>query len=174
VYEIAIKEGFGFFRGIRQSQDLCFVSGKALHPFIVEKVGNKPGPIIDDNGNRIGTHPGLHFYTIGQRKGIGLPFLHYVKGMDREKNALLVTRDRSRVLGSGMTVEKFNWLAPKQKRPFRCLAQIRSSQPEVPVAVAPKGRLLQIKCLKPVEGITPGQICALYRGKRCIGGGAIK
>jgi tRNA-specific 2-thiouridylase len=72
VYKIAKKEGFPYFEKIKQSQNFCFVSNKALPFFIQKEIGTNPGPIINLKGNILGTHQGLYFYTIGQRKGLGL------------------------------------------------------------------------------------------------------
>jgi tRNA-specific 2-thiouridylase len=173
VYSIAIKEGLGFYRGVRQSQDLCFVSEQAMKPFLFEKLGKREGPIVDEEGKRIGEHYGLFLYTVGQRKGLGFPTAHLVKGFDAKKNALIVTRERSRVLASNFSVKDFNWLVKPRAKKFRAMAQIRTHQPEVKAAVVRKGAALEITCAQPIEGVAPGQICALYRGKRCIGGGTI-
>ncbi|MFA6213771.1 MAG: tRNA 2-thiouridine(34) synthase MnmA [Candidatus Micrarchaeia archaeon] len=177
VYEIAIREGLGFYAGIRQSQDLCFVSERAMKPFLFEKLGKREGPIVDEEGRRVGTHYGLFLYTIGQRKGLGLPSAHFVKGFDVKGNALVVTRDRARVLGKRFMVEKFNWLARPPARRFSAMVQIRTHQPEVQAAITPKGkgaRTLEVECLEPVEGIAPGQVCAVYGGNACLGGGPIR
>ncbi|MFA6907470.1 MAG: tRNA 2-thiouridine(34) synthase MnmA [Candidatus Micrarchaeia archaeon] len=177
VYEIAIREGLGFYAGVQQSQDLCFVSEHAMKPFLFEKLGKREGDIVDEQGRRLGTHCGLFLYTVGQRKGLGLPSAHFVKGFDAKRNALIVTRDRARVLGKKFAVEKFGWLSGKAPaRKFSAMVQIRTHQPEVAAAITPKGkgaRSLVVECALPIEGIAPGQVCAIYRGKACLGGGAI-
>jgi len=178
VYDIAIKEGLGFYAGVSQSQDLCFVSEHAMKPFLFEKLGKQEGDIVDEQGKRVGTHYGLFLYTIGQRKGLGLPSAHFVKGFDVKKNALIVTKDRARVLERKFSVENFNWLSAKAPaRKFSAMVQIRTHQPEVAAIITPKGRgarTLEVECALPIEGIAPGQICAIYNGKACLGGGPIK
>ena len=177
VYDIAIREGLGFYAGISQSQDLCFVSEHAMKPFLFEKLGKREGDIIDDEGKRVGTHYGLFLYTVGQRKGLGLPIAHFVKGFDVKKNALIVTRDRQRVLGKKFVVEKFNWLEKPFAKRTKAMVQIRTHQPEVAAVITPRGkgsRTLEVGCALPIEGIAPGQICAIYLGKMCLGGGPIK
>ena len=176
VYDIAIKEGFGFFKGVRQSQDLCFVSERAMKPYLFEKLGKREGDIVDESGKKIGTHYGLFLHTIGQRRGLGFPLAHFVKEFDVRKNALIVTRDRENVLGRKFSVEKFNWLGKPIARKFPAMVQIRTHQPEMAAIITPKcrgSRALEVECSLPVEGIAPGQICAIYRGKQCIGGGQI-
>jgi len=215
VYDIAIREGLGFYAGIGQSQDLCFVSEHAMKPFLFEKLGKREGDIVDEHGRRIGTHYGLFLYTIGQRKGLGLPSAHFVKGFDVKKNALVVTKDRKNVLGNRFSVENFNWLAGKAPvtnlglkaeasgtegedtrlgapplpegkwlphrgssvKKFRAMVQIRTHQPEVAAMITPIGkgsRTLEVECAMPIEGIAPGQICAIYKGGTCLGGGPIE
>jgi len=174
VYGIAIKEGLDFYRGVRQSQDLCFVSERAMKPYLFEKLGKRQGPVVDEQGRRIGEHYGLFLYTIGQRRGLGFPLAHFVKGFDVKKNALIVTRDMKNVLANAFAVENFNWLVEKPAaKKFRAMAQIRTHQKEVGAAVTVKGRGLEVECSEPIEGIAPGQVCALYRGNVCLGGGAI-
>jgi len=173
VYGIATENGLGFYRGVRQSQDLCFVSERAMKPFLFEKLGKHPGPILDEEGKRIGEHHGLFLYTIGQRKGLGLPFANFVKGFDVKRNALLVTRDRSHVLGKRFMAERFNWLSKPSAKSFRALAQIRTHQKGIPAKITKQGKNLLVECRDPIEGIAPGQICALYSGKICLGGGPI-
>jgi len=174
VYDIAIRNGFGFFKGVRQSQDLCFVSEQAMKPYLFEKLGKREGDIVDEQGRRIGTHYGLFLYTVGQRKGLGLPSAHFVKGFDVKRNALVVTKDRKNVLADAFSVKDFNWLVEKPRaKKFRAMAQIRTHQEEVKASIVQNGKMLGIVCDEPIEGIASGQICALYRGKACLGGGAI-
>ena len=177
VYDIAINWGLGFYAGVSQSQDLCFVSEHAMKPYLFEKLGKREGDIIDDEGRRVGMHYGLFLYTVGQRKGLGLPSAHFVKGFDVKRNALIVTRDRNMVLGKKFVVEKFNWLSKPPARKFAAMVQIRTHQPEAAAIITPKGkgsRSLVVECALPVEGIAPGQICAIYKNSSCLGGGAIK
>ena len=172
-YETAIKAGLGFFTNIKQSQDLCFVSERAMKPFLFEKLGKKPGPIIDESGKRIGEHYGLYLYTVGQRRGLGFPFAYFVKGFDVKKNALLVTRNRENVLERSFTVSRFNWLSAPFTRRTRALIQIRNHHVQMPALIIQKGKKLIVHCDSPIEGIAPGQICSIYKGRVCLGGGAI-
>jgi tRNA-specific 2-thiouridylase len=173
VYDIAIKEGLGFYTGVKQSQDLCFVSEKAMKQFLFEKIGKREGPIIDEDGKKIGTHYGLFLYTIGQRRGLGFSSAHFVKGFDVQRNALLATRERKNVLGRKMVVEDFNWLSKPRARKFSAYVQIRTHQPPVRAVIAQHKGMLEVVCEEPIEGIAPGQICAVYMGKACLGGGPI-
>ncbi len=178
VYDEAIRAGFEFFSRVRQSQDLCFVSEKAFPDFLKQEVKPKRGPIIEfETGKTIGTHDGLCFYTVGQRRGLSFPFAHYVKEIDAKRNALVVTRNRKKLLEKRVLVSSFNWLtaAPIKKR-SRVFAQIRHHQKEKPATVFPKknGKEIEVVFDKAQEGITPGQVLALYKKGACLGGGVIK
>jgi tRNA-specific 2-thiouridylase len=95
VYEIAEKEGLDFYLKLAQSQDFCFVSENSMNSFLKKEVGGKKGKIFDVKGKVLGKHNGLQFYTIGQRKGIGLsggPY--FVVSKDVDKNILVVSKNK--------------------------------------------------------------------------------
>ena len=175
-YDLAIRAGFEFFARIRQSQDLCFVSGAAMKSFLKEKIKCKPGPIIDDEtGKTIGRHEGLCFYTVGQRRGLFFPNAHYVVALDAKRNALIVTRDRKKLLEKRVFVTGFNWLTPTPPRKkTRTFAQIRHHQKERSATVFPQKNEVEIVFDETQEGIAPGQVLALYDKDICLGGGVIK
>ncbi len=176
VYEEAIRGGFRFFAKVPQSQDLCFVSGNAMRCFLEERLGVRRGPIMDaESGREIGRHGGIFNFTIGQRRGLRFPSMHFVEGFDAKKNAVIVTRDRARLARKGMLLSGFNAVSgPLPSSAFRAAVQIHPHQKELPALIVPKGRK-QVGILldAPLEGIAPGQICAVYRNGVCLGGGAI-
>jgi tRNA-specific 2-thiouridylase len=175
VYGLAQREGFEIFSKRKQSQDLCFVSGNALPEYIEGELGKKKGEIVDESGTVVGRHEGLHFYTIGQRKGLRLPHRYYVKAFDVLKNLLVVTEDRKKLLGKEARLTDVRLISgevPKKK--FSAMAQVRYRQKaERAVVEVLRGKKAVVKFAKPVEAITPGQVCALYRGSECIGAGII-
>jgi len=175
VLSLAKKEGFEIFETRKQSQDLCFVSGKDLPKFIEEKVGKKPGPIFDSKGKRLGFHKGLHFYTIGQRKRLGLNGLYFVKSLDHAKNTLIVTTDRSEILQQEAHLSNLHFISGKlPTSDIPVLAQARYRQPPVEATLHPLGNgKALISFSSPIEAVTPGQVCALYTGGLCLGGGII-
>jgi len=172
VFAIAEKEGFPFFLKRKQSQDLCFVSAKELPAFIESRVDAKRGAIVDEQGKKLGTHNGLPFYTIGQRKGLNGFF---VKSKDAERNELIVTDKRNALQSKIVFVRDFNFCSgeiPKKK--LRVKAQVRYRQEPVDATMfPPKDSRLKIVFEKPVEAIASGQVCAFYAKGVCLGGGYI-
>jgi len=117
----------------------------------------------------------LCFYTVGQRRGLPFPFAHFVVALDAKRNALIVTRERKKLLQKRVLVSGFNWLAPvPPKKRGRAFAQIRHHQKEKPAIFFPKKNGLEIIFCEAQEGIAPGQILALYDKGVCLGGGVIR
>lgn len=130
------------------SQGVCFVGEIDVAGFLKEKLGKNPGPILTLSGKKVGVHDGLSFYTIGQRRGIGVVGGHpvqpgeprpkgagavpyYVVSKDAAKNALIVAEAENEALFSKeLTVKNINWISGKApKFPLKCLARIRYRQP---------------------------------------------
>ena len=179
VYKIAQSQGFDFFLRTKQSQGLCFVSDKSI-PFYLEKeIGIEPGPIIDQKGNVLGQHKGLHFYTIGQRKDTGIggigPF--YVTELDKKHNALIVTNNPEdpALFKKSLTAKNVSWISGEQpKLPLRCRAKIRYLHPAMPAVIErSKNRGLRVVFLRRQRAITPGQLVVFYKGQKVLGGGTI-
>jgi len=176
VYEMAKKEGFELFLKKKQSQDLCFVSGDELPKFIAEKIGKKPGAIRDTSGKRLGEHKGLHFYTVGQRRGLGLAGgSFFVKSMDHATNTLIVTRDRREIMQSDAMLASVRFISGKSpSRRIPLLAQTRHRQAPVEASLhLQDGDKARVLFKEPIEAVTPGQVCALYSKDLCLGGGII-
>lgn len=131
----------------------------------------KPGPIYDQAGKLLGRHRGLAFYTIGQRKGLGLSSpepLHVLK-IDAEQNALIVG-PASALEQSSFTVGKMHYLsgeAPLPDRPFEATVRVRYKAAELPALVTPidGGEQAQVTLLRPQRAITPGQAAVFYGGE---------
>lgn len=183
VYQIAKKEGFLYFEKKKESQNFCFVSNKALPMFITENIGKKSGKIIDTNGKILGQHPGLYFYTIGQRKGLNLPRgPYYVKGFNISKNILIVTKNKKELLQKEVWIANYHFISgqiPKKK--IEVKARIRYRQKLTSASLFPpkqgKARIVFDKLQK---AVTPGQFCVFYlpaqAGQKdiCLGNGVIK
>jgi tRNA-specific 2-thiouridylase len=162
----------------RESQEVCFVPDGEHGPWIDLRSFDTrgPGDMIDTGGVRIGRHKGVHYYTVGQRRGLGLavgaPL--YVVALDRERNAVVVG-SRNEALRSRMCVRGCNWAAgrPPAER-FRCSAQIRHSHAAAPATV---GMLAdgaaEVEFDEPQFAIAPGQLAVFYGGDLVLGGGWI-
>ncbi len=176
VYEIAKKEGVEI--ASHESQDLCFVSHKSTSDFLNQEIGDKPGKIYDNRGNFLGKHQGLHFYTIGQRRGIRLsggPF--WVVGFNKKQNILIVTNqsDDSNLFSKKVNLSDVNFISGKvPKEPLEVKTKVRYRQPLSKATLfmedESKARLL---FNEPQLAITPGQLAVFYNDNICLGGGVI-
>ena len=144
----------------------------------------KPGKIVDiDTGNEIGTHDGLMYYTIGQRRGLGIGggFSEnngrwFVVKKDIEKNILYVCCGLEDCLySSGLVTYKVNWI-PKEpdKKEFDCTAKFRYRQPEQKVHVKIEENRITVTFAEKQKAITEGQWVVFYDGDYCLGGGIIE
>ena len=128
----------------------------------------KPGPIYDMNGQVLGRHRGLAFYTIGQRKGLGLTSkdpLHVLK-IDATQNALIVG-SAALLEKTELTVGKMHYISGETPtEPFEALIRVRYKAPEVPALVTPlEGNRVNVTLLRPQRAITPGQAAVFYGGE---------
>lgn len=178
VEQIAKKEGFDFWAktAIRQSQDFCYVAGKSLHSFLEERVGKKPGKIVDSKGKVLAEHRGLHFYTIGQRKGLKLtggPY--FVKALEGRKNLLIVSKNKKEVSQKEIILRPFHFISGgTPKRKTLVIAKTRYSQAGAKATLYPaKNGKLKIIFEKPQFAVTPGQFCVFYQNNICLGAGVI-
>ncbi len=175
IYQMAESRGFEIFLKRKQSQDFCFVSGNAMEPFLTAEIGKKAGDVQDDAGQVIGTHQGLHFYTVGQRKGLGFsggPF--FVTGSDVSGNVLKVTRDEKNLLSREVFLSPCNLIGGMPRRSVRIKAKIRYRQAAASGRFYPlSGNGARIVFDKPQRAVTPGQFAVLYQRNVCLGAGEI-
>lgn len=127
----------------------------------------RPGPIYDLNGKALGRHRGLAFYTIGQRKGLGLTSLEplHVLKIDAEQNALIVG-PASALEKLSFTVGKMHYLSGETpEKPFEAKVRVRYKAPEVEALVTPQaGNRVNVTLSRPQRAITPGQAAVFYDG----------
>jgi len=154
-----------------QSQDVCFGDYQSV---IRENIVTGPGPIVDLEGRILGKHRGIPFYTVGQRRGLGISSTErlYVVEIIPQRNQIVVGR-REALQAKGLVAGELNWFV--SEIPEQALAKIRYTHRE---------RVCRIKSLdsdtieviftEPVEMVTPGQSVVFYRGELLLGGGVIK
>ena len=154
-----------------ESQEVCFIPN-TTDEFLKKYLKTKPGEIIDEKGSVLGEHEGLWFYTIGQRKGIGLsggPF--YVIGKDLKKNQLIISNNQKNLLKKELTLKNINWISGKaQKSALKVKVKIRYRNKPADAII--KGNKIIFD--KPQRAITPGQSAVFYKGKELLGGGVIE
>ena len=160
------------------SQGICFVGEIDVNAFIEAFVGENPGDIIDTEGKVLGQHRGLYFYTIGQRKGLGIGggIPYFVKAKDLEKNHLIVSKgvDPLDLYQSEVMISELSWTnqAPNFPQNLRAKIRYRSQDVECKVTVVDdKG--LKVEFPIPQRAITQGQFLVLYQGDELIGSGVM-
>jgi tRNA-specific 2-thiouridylase len=172
VKKIAEKSKLPSFKS--ESQEICFVDD--LKQFLSSRTKHKPGDVFLTTGEKIGTHNGLPFYTIGQRAGIGGKGPYYVVKLDTIKNRLVVTNNsEDKTLSSKkLFIKNINWISGVEpKFPLKAKVQVRYRDiPETATIYKEEGKYV-IEFAKPKRAITPGQSAVIYKGKECLGGGII-
>ncbi len=160
-----------------ESQEICFIPdnkyGEFLKGYIPE--GATPGDIVNKEGTVIGQHQGIIFYTIGQRKGIGIADTEalYVLAIDKENNTIVVGRKEDGY-SNELTVTNINFINGKPKSPIKLEAKIRYLHPKAPAEIFPIDKdTLKVKFAEPQWAITPGQSVVFYNGEEVLGGGVI-
>ena len=177
VREIALKHGLITAKK-KDSTGICFIGERNFKNFLKNYLPATPGDIIDiDTNKKLGTHEGLMYYTIGQRKGLnigGTTDKLFVVGKNLEKNILYVSLgdDTKYLYSNSCIVEDVNFNC--ELRPIKCTAKFRYRQQDNPVEITylDNGNLL-IK-YENIKSVTPGQACVLYQDDICLGGGIIK
>ncbi|MBU3942361.1 tRNA 2-thiouridine(34) synthase MnmA [Patescibacteria group bacterium] len=162
IIKLAEKHGLPF-KEVSESQDVCFDI----------KHGKNPGNIVNIENKVVGEHNGLWFYTIGQRKGIGLaggPY--YVLDKNIKKNQLMVTKNEKDLYTKELKVKEVNWLISDVRRPNKVKVKIRYGHK--PVSAIFNGK--KVIFTKPQRAVTSGQSAVFYSGKKnnqLIAGGII-
>ncbi len=160
-----------------ESQDICFIKSGGYGEFMLRQSGFEPspGPIVKPGGEEIGQHPGLHLFTIGQRRGINCPARepYYVVRIESDQNRLVVGRHED-LFSPACRVVEINWIAPVPTVPSRMSVKIRYRHKALPATVVPSAnRTAQIRFNRPQVAITPGQGAVFYQGDEVLGGGWI-
>ncbi len=162
-----------------ESQEICFVGSDNYADFIKSFSPDalRPGPMVDTGGKIVGEHRGIAFYTIGQRKGLGIASLqpHYVAGIDRKNNTVIVG-SREDAVGKKFKVKKLNWISIETpQRPLRAHVRIRSTMKEMPATISPEsGSGVMVEYDDPQWAPAPGQSAVFYHNDVVIGGGIIE
>jgi len=162
----------------RESQDLCFFPEQSPAAFLRRYIKKNPGPIITRSGTVIGTHEGLAFYTVGQRRGLnigGLKIPVHVVGKDRRTNALIVAPRGEDTSHEAMATSlSFPATPLPRKHRVTLHARIRASGERHRGTFTHDGKRGTFRFAKPVRGVTPGQALVLYKGKEIVGSGVIE
>lgn len=182
VRRIAEQAGFENFAK-KDSTGICFIGERPFRRFLAEYLPARPGDIVADDGDIVGRHQGLMYYTLGQRSGLGIggrenrpdaPW--FVVGKDLECNRLLVAQghDHPALMADALDAEDLHWIGTPPPDAFRCTAKIRYRQSDQRCTLFPlPGGRLRAVFDTPQRAITPGQYAVFYNGDECLGGGVI-
>ncbi|MBS0626053.1 MAG: tRNA 2-thiouridine(34) synthase MnmA [Verrucomicrobia bacterium] len=162
----------------KDSTGICFIGKRDFKPFLANYLGTKPGPFKTLDGTIVGQHDGLAFYTLGQRKGMGLGGegdAWYVVGKNTESNTVFVERGalHPALFADSLIAGPFSWI--DRPPPTRCRAKIRYRQEDQACTIEPlENSFFQIHFDVPQRAATPGQSVVFYDGDECLGGGPIR
>ncbi|TET34615.1 MAG: tRNA 2-thiouridine(34) synthase MnmA [Planctomycetota bacterium] len=163
------------------SQDICFIRNSSYADFLKECApeASRPGPIVDTKGNVLGEHPGIAFFTVGQRRGLGIAggVPYYVIRLEAETNTVVVGK-KPETYAREFWVEEMKWMADPEAAdewPKKWRVAIRSTQRPRTAEVFPEPdyNRLRVVYQSPVRAITPGQSAVLYERDLVIAGGLI-
>jgi len=171
--------------GKKDSTGICFIGERPFRQFLNRYLPTQTGPICTAGGERIGTHQGLAFYTLGQRKGLGIGGVKgqdegqawYVAGKDIPSNTLIVVQGHAHpdLLRARLCAEQVSWVSGAPPRDAGYAAKTRYRQADAACAYT-KSADADRFCLDfvaPQWAVTPGQSAVLYEGEVCLGGGVI-
>lgn len=165
----------------KDSTGICFIGERNFRNFLQTYLPNQPGKIVDVDGNVVGEHIGLMYYTLGQRRGLGLGGTKesqdrwFVADKDLQNNVLVVSHgDESVLMSRALKATSVNWIPAPLGKEFSCQAKFRYRQPEqdVDVRVNDDGSV-NVFFKQKQRAVTPGQFVVFYTDEMCIGGGVI-
>jgi tRNA-specific 2-thiouridylase len=178
VREVARRHGLNVANK-PESQDICFVPDGDYASFVEKHHTPTPGTVVDKEGKTLATHGGVHRFTIGQRRGLGLPGggpKRFVIGISAGDGQIIVG-DNDDLLARGLLADKCNWIGPTPNAGDTVLARVRHRSVPVPATVISAGEELTLCFKDPIRAIAPGQAAVLYDERdpeRVVGGGWIR
>ena len=166
------------------STGICFIGERPFREFLARYLERVVGPIEAPDGERLGTHEGVAFYTLGQREGLNIggrpgrpeaPW--YVAAKDARRNALIVVQghDHPLLWSAALRSARWHWLAPQRAAPFAAGVKVRYRQLDQPARLVPQAEgSMRVEFETPQRAVTPGQYVVAYEAERCLGGALIE
>ena len=166
----------------KDSTGVCFIGERNFKQFLMQYLPAQRGDIVDEKGHIVGTHDGLMYYTLGQRRGLGIGGRSdgtgeswFVIGKDLNRNLLIVQQgEHEELYSTSLEANTVNWIAGcAPMSDFSCTAKFRYRQPDQSVRVHVSGSGVHVAFDRPQRAVTPGQWVVFYRDEICLGGGPI-
>lgn len=166
----------------KDSTGVCFIGERNFRRFLQGFLPMQPGEIRTEAGEKVGEHIGLSYYTLGQRRGLGIGGggdgrRWFVVDKDLQRNVLVVAQgeDSPRLYSRYIRADQLTWIADQppapEGTPFRATAKFRYRQQDQPVTAVVRDGQLYLEADEPQRAVTPGQSVVLYQGDVCLGGG---
>lgn len=163
-----------------ESQDACFSTKGTAYPEILRQRFNEamnPGPFLDEEGRFLGMHEGIHRFTVGQRRGLGVALgsAAWVKSIDPKSGAVFLTTRKEGLIAQGLIATGVRWHALTQRfKRLRCSVQVRYNQaPVIATVEQHEPGTVRVRFERPLIAVSPGQAAVFYCGDRLLGGGWI-
>ena len=169
----------------KDSTGICFVGERPFREFLSRYLPLSPGEIRTEDGELVGEHCGIQFYTLGQRQGLGIGGVRgaleepwYVIAKEVDTNTLIVAQghDHPALFCNRLTADNLHWIAgTPPAAPLRCHAKTRYRQADQACEIAQtRGNEIEVEFEQPQRAVTPGQYVVFYDGDICLGGAVIK
>ena len=167
----------------KDSTGICFIGERNFREFLLKYIPAKRGKIMTYDGKVLGEHLGLMYYTIGQRRGLGIGGQKeddgsrwFVIEKDLKNNILYVAHGaEDRLFSRGLLMDECNWIPFKpEKKEFYCTAKFRYRQPEQECKVIIHDNGIEVEFKEKQRAITEGQFAVFYDEEKCLGGGVIE
>jgi tRNA-specific 2-thiouridylase len=165
----------------KDSTGICFIGERNFSEFLSNYLPNQKGFIKDINGKIVGQHNGLMYYTLGQRRGLGIGGIGsggrwYVTDKDLAKNELIVVQDPNHpsLFSKSLLAKKINWIrGMPPNNNFKCTVKYRYRQPDKSAQIIVDNDIIKVIFDEPQKAVCPGQYVVLYENEICLGGAEI-
>ena len=168
----------------KDSTGICFIGERRFNDFLETYLPGQAGNIEDTEGNILGQHKGLMYYTLGQRQGLGIGGVKdqkeapwYVESKDLKRNVLVVVQGNQHPLlfSNQLTSSDISWINQEEpSMPLQCLAKVRYRQQDQACTLIKEASIYRVIFEEPQRSVTPGQFIVFYQDDICLGGGVIE